>query len=385
MRIGIVTATYSPSRNGVATSASMFVQGLRALGHDVRVFAPAHPEAAHEPGIYRLPSTGLGAPADYPLLLPYYRIISGPLPIEDLEIIHTMHPFVAGRIALAWARRLRIPLIFTANTQYHRYLHYTPLPDGLARWLVARHVRAFAEQADMVLAPGQAMYETLRDYGYKGLVRNLPNPVDLSRFQGLDAAWVRQQFKVPADAPLLVYVGRLTPEKNLEVLLQAFRLVLAESPAAHLLLVGDGALRPVLERHAAGLPVHFAGAVPYAQVGYYLTAADLFVTASTSEVLPMTVLEALATGTPVVAAQSAAAHDLIEQDVNGAVCAPEARAISEGVLWALSPQHLQALQQGARERARSYSLDTLAQSLIGIYEESQRAKARALQRSLASG
>jgi 1,2-diacylglycerol 3-alpha-glucosyltransferase len=374
LRIGIVTATYRPSRNGVATSTSMYVQGLRALGHEVRVFAPTHPEATSDDGVYRMPSTGLGAPADYPLLLPYYRLISGPLPIADLEIIHTMHPFVAGRIALAWARQLRIPLVFTANTQYHRYLHYTPLPNRLAQWLVARHVRTFAERADVVLAPGQAMYETLRNYGYRGQIQNLPNPVDLSRFQGLDANWVREQFSIPADAPLLVYVGRLTPEKNLEVLLQAFRLVLGKLPAAHLLLVGDGAVRPVLEQHAAGLPVHFAGAVPYAQVGYFLTAADLFVTASTSEVLPMTVLEALATGTPVVAAQSAAARELIEQDVNGMVCAPEARAISEGIMRAFSPGHIQALQQGARERALVYSLDSLAQSLIGIYEKAQHAE-----------
>ncbi|WP_157463584.1 glycosyltransferase, partial [Deinococcus pimensis] len=184
MRIGIVTATYLPSRNGVATSTALFVRGLRALGHEVRVFAPEHPrrDRTREEGVWRLPTTSIGAPDDYPLLLWPSVAVTARLPLADLDVLHTMHPFLSGQLALRWARRTGVPLVFTAHTQYHEYLHYTRLPRRLSRRLLKRHVSAFAAASDAVLAPGAAMEEMLRRYGYRGAVTRLPNPVDLGAF-----------------------------------------------------------------------------------------------------------------------------------------------------------------------------------------------------------
>lgn len=371
MHIGIVTATYLPSKNGVATSTALFARGLRALGHEVRVFAPEHSqrEGQDEPGVVRLPSTMLAAPMDYPLLLPPSAAALARLPVADLDVIHTMHPFLAGQIALRWARTLDVPLFFTAHTQYHQYLHYAPRPRHLGGWLMRRHVRAFARAADVVLAPGRAIEDALRRYGYKGEVVTLPNPVDLAAFRGGGVNPVRERYGIAQDAPLLLYVGRLAAEKNLEVLLAAFELVAARLPEARLLLVGDGPARVTLKVRAEGLPVVFAGAVPYAEVPAYLRAADLFVTASTSEVLPMSMIEALAAGTPLVAARSPAGAELIRPGVNGALCGATPAALAGAVLHALTSGELPTLRAGALASASAYDVTARSRDLAALYAQ----------------
>ncbi|MDO4263224.1 MAG: glycosyltransferase [Deinococcus sp.] len=387
MRIGIVTATYPPSRNGVATSTALFVRGLRALGHEVRVFAPRHPAQYRQPGwveegeVYRLPTSFraaqlLGAPADYPVLL-HPRSLTRRLPLDDLDVLHTMHPFLAGRLALDWSRRpsrvggRRAPVVYTAHTQYDQYLHYSPVPPRLAAPAMRRHVVEFAAQVDAVLAPGRAMQEMLRRYGYGGEVQLFPNPVDLSAFtapdgSALDGALFRARYGLDPHAPLAMYLGRLAPEKNLDLLLAAFGLARQRRPELQLALVGDG---PSAADLAHRLPpgVVMTGGLPYEQVPLALAAADTFMTASTSEVLPMSMIEALAARAPLVAARSPAALDLVHEGFNGHVTEPHAPALAQGLLAALDPQALPALRQGAWETARAYNLTQRAQALADLY------------------
>jgi 1,2-diacylglycerol 3-alpha-glucosyltransferase len=365
MRIGIVTATYTPARNGVATSTALFVQGLRSLGHDVRVFAPWHPEAVAEPNVVRLPALRAGTPRDYPLLLPVGPIARQRLPIEDLDVVHTMHPFVAGRVALGWARRIGVPLVFTAHTQYHAYVHYAPTPTDLTVRAVKRHVRTFAGEADMVLAPGEAIVEALRTYGYHGPVEPMPNPVDLSRYDAAPDPSVRARHGVPADAPLLVYVGRMGQEKGLPMLLAAFAAARRLEPDLHLLMVGDGPLRATLS--AQDHPhVHWVGPVEHRQVATFLIAADLFVSASVTEVQPMTFLESLAASTPVVAVASAAARDL--QDSGGlTMSGASADDLTRAVRAARRESNRGAAPHAARAAVTEFDVGRRAAALADAY------------------
>ena len=370
LRIGIVSATYSPSTNGVAISTRLFAKGLRMLGHEVRLFVPDHPRAVAEEGVYRLPSTTLAAPADYPLLLPVGSRYSERLPVDDLDVIHTMHPFVAGRLALRWARSRQVPLVFTAHTKYHDYVHYVPLPARFMRRLISSHVRCFAHQADAVLVPGQAMRETLNMYGYERAVDLMPNPVEVHRFQNRDPQQVRQALGIPFTSPLVLFLGRIAPEKNLELLLDAFRLTLQRLPDVYLLIVGDGPAKEALICATKNLPVHFVGAVAHQDIPPYLAAADLFVSPSLSETgTPMTFLEAFAAGTPIVtAATASASNDLVRDGLNGLTCEPDPVAFSQGMFELLKdPMLLKQLAEGARVTAQRYDLSVRAAELVALY------------------
>jgi 1,2-diacylglycerol 3-alpha-glucosyltransferase len=365
LRIGIVTATYTPSRNGVATSTALFVRGLRARGHTVRVFASDHPQARPEVDVIRLPGLRSSTLPDYPLLLPVGPIATRMLPIRDFDVIHTMHPFVAGRTALAWARRIDVPLVFTAHTQYHAYVHYAPTPSGVTTWAMRRHVRAFAREADVVLAPGAAIVETLRDYGYAGSIDLMPNPVDLAGYDGTADPALRARFGVPDDAPLAVYVGRMGREKGLPLLLEAFALARRSEPRLHLLMIGDGPLR--VELMARAQPqVHWVGGVDHHEVGRHLIAADVFVSASVSEVQPMTFLESLAAGTPVVAVASAAARDL--QASGGlTMSAADPVDLARALLETVHGADPLARRQVARTAARAFDVGERAAALEETY------------------
>jgi 1,2-diacylglycerol 3-alpha-glucosyltransferase len=366
MRIGIVTATYTPARNGVATSTALFVQGLRGLGHEVRVFAPWHPEAKDEPGVVRLPALRAGTPPDYPLLLPVGPFARQRLAVHDFDVIHTMHPFVAGRVAKGWARRSGVPLVFTAHTQYHAYVHYAPTPTALTIRAVKRHVRSFAHEADLVLAPGGAIVDALRSYGYDGPVEMMPNPVDLARYQAAPDPELRARHDVPAGAPLLVYVGRMGREKGLPMLLEAFAEARRAEPTMHLLMVGDGPSRSSLA--AQGHPqVRWVGPVEHRQVAAYLLDADAFVSASVTEVQPMTFLEALAAGTPVVAAESAAARDLA--DSGGlTMSAATAADLSRAIVATLRADDRPSARRAARAAVATFDVRHRAAALADAYE-----------------
>ncbi|WP_309572908.1 glycosyltransferase [Deinococcus sp.] len=373
MRIGIVTATYLPSRNGVATSTALFARGLRDRGHDVRIFAPRHPlMPPAENGVYRLNTSfagarALGAPPDYPVMLAPGPLLTGRLPLRDLDVLHTMHPFLAGQLALKWARLSGSPVVYTAHTQYDEYLHYAPVPPRLGRAIIRPHISAFARRVQAVLAPGQAMVDMLREYSYAGPVQVFPNPVDLAAFRDVDGIDVRAQYHIPRDAPLVVSLGRLAPEKNLDVLLHAYGVARASRPELRLLVIGDGPSRAALQASAPE-GVTFSGPLPYARIPAALAAADVFLTASTSEVLPMSMIEALAAGVPLIAARSPAALDLVQEGVNGTVRDATAIALADGLLTALHPATLPAWQAQARASASPYDLGTRAAALEAVYQ-----------------
>ncbi len=364
MNVGIVTATFAPSRNGVATSTALFAQGLRRLGHRVRVFAPDHPGAVPEDGVHRLPGLRSAATPDYPLLLPVGPLASRRLPLDDLDVLHTMHPFVAGFVAHAWARRIGAPLVFTAHTQYHAYVHYAPTPARVTEWATKRHVASFAREADVVLVPGAAMVDVLRGYGYDGAIERMPNPVDLGRHVGAPDPELRARFGVPLDAPLLLYVGRMAPEKGLVGLLEAVAEARRTEPRLHLMMVGDGPSRATLAgRDDAN--VHWVGPVDHREVANYVRTADLFVSASTTEVQPMTFLESLAGGTPVVAADSSAARELAGPGLT--VCAPGSGPLTHAILEALRAPDPAGRRRAAREAVRAFDVDVRAAELVDVY------------------
>jgi len=390
MRIGLFTNNYRPLINGLATSVEGFAHALRRAGHAVTVVAPRYPgSAGEEPDVLRVP--GLPAPTHHAYVLPmtWSPGVGRAIAALRLDVFHAQHPTLLGAAAARWARRSQRPLVFTYHTYYDRYAHYIPGPSRLVARMAVRQATAFANRADLVIAPGPSVAKALRAQGVRSSIAIVPTGVTLlGATEEGGRIRRRQALGLKDGTPLCLSVGRLAREKNQAFLLTAFAAVLRRLPAARLLLVGEGDDRPRLEKMTGDLgmggSVQFVGAVPHERVGDYYLAADLFLFPSISETQGIVVLEAMAAGLPVVAVASDAAADLLG-DSDAGVMSPEdwpEFAGTVGDLWG-QPERRRAMAAAGRRIAAGYAPDACAAKLLDLYREVIRARQTAPARATA--
>lgn len=384
MKIGLFTNNYRPLVNGLATSVDTFARAFRQAGHTVTVVAPRYPGVPDdEEGVLRVPGVRVPTHHAYVLPLAWWPGVARRVAALQLDIFHAQHPLLLGRAAAHWARQSQKPLVFTYHTHYDRYAHYVPGPSRLVARFAIRQAAAFADRADLVVAPGPAVVRTLRAQGVRTRIAIVPTGVPLASLTTNRSlphqSACRQALGLDAGEPLCLCVGRLAKEKNQAFLLFAFAHVRRHLPSARLVLVGEGDDRPRLAQLAHGLGlgscVRFVGAVPHEAVGDYYQAADLFLFPSTSETQGIVVLEALAAGLPAVAVTSDAARDLLGDSQGGILTPEDPQAFAGSVvdLWS-QPQKRQVMAEAGRRIAARYSPDTCAATMLSLYQELVRSR-----------
>lgn len=302
-RVALVTDTYAPATNGVVRSVETTRAALERLGATVRVFAPATASFARVsplPGVRFFPAwetrvyPGLHVPV-LPLL---------PRHLEGFDVVHVHTPGPLGLAALASALKRGIPSVYTYHTRFEDLLHYlAPFRSAervLAR-LAERANRKLLASVDAVVSPTPAIADELATaHGAKSHV--VPKGVDLAQFQPFGATLRRRS----GDGPVLLHLGRLSREKNLDAVLRALPRVAARHPGARLLVAGAGPdaarSRALASELGVADRVRFLGFVPEHELPGVYRSADVFVTASEFETQGLTVLEAMACGTPVALA-----------------------------------------------------------------------------------
>ncbi|WP_018872688.1 glycosyltransferase family 1 protein [Thioalkalivibrio sp. ALJ16] len=320
--LALVTETWPPEVNGVAHTLARLVEGMRGRGHQVQVLRPRRAGEVRASA----PDTG-SAPEDvvFPgMPLPGYQGLRMGLPAArrltrlwrarrpDAVYIATEGPL--GHSALRVARGLGIPVASGFHTQFDGYAEYYGV--GWLTPVVRALLRRFHNRCAVTLAPTQALADELAGQGFQRMAV-MARGVDTRRFAPARRSSVlRQQWGVDDTTPVVLYVGRLAPEKNLPLAFAAFRALQQRLPAARLVLVGDGPARAALEReHPDAL---FAGQQVGADLAGYYASADLFLFPSSSETFGNVVIEALASGLPVLAFDIAAAHEHVTSGVHGA-------------------------------------------------------------------
>lgn len=360
--------------NGVVGAITLLRKGFIEAGHEVYIFAPAFDDFVDdETGIYRYRSVDLTKEVKYPVAIPFspriQRIIDG----LDLDIIHSHHPFVLGPLSNKIARRKRIPTIYTFHTQYEQYSHYIPLPRSLVNEISRRKITRFCEAVNQVTTPAESARQILMDYGVTRPIRVIPNPTAIPP-KPLDGSKVRERYHLGA-AKVVINIGRIAPEKNLGLLLESFALMLKQTAEQlRLMIVGDGPELPYLKQLAEQLGVAeqviFTGLVDPAEVTDYLAAADVFVMTSKSEVKPLSQLEALAAGLPIIAVAAPGANDTIAHGQNGYLVQDDPEVISRTVLDLLGdPERMGSFRQAARQSAERYSYPRIAGEYLEVYRE----------------
>ncbi|MFB3882285.1 MAG: glycosyltransferase [Armatimonadota bacterium] len=375
MRIALFTECCRPIVNGVVVSVTTFAAELRKLGHDVHIIAPAYPGYTDaEPYVHRLPSVMPPSRTRYPLAVPFSGgRLKGVFSAHPPDVIHAQHPFATGREARRWARRLKVPLVFTYHTLIREYAHYVPLPRWLVRAAAVRVSRSFSNSADHVVVPTRGIEQVLRSYGVRRPISVIPTGIDFSLIRGVPRKPMRATLGIPDGVPLIANSGRIALEKNLHTLIGALSLLTQRGGDAHLVLIGGGPwedqCRAYVECQHLSDRVHITGYVPRESVLDWLAEADVYCFPSLTDTQGVVVLEAMALGCPPVAARSSAVADVIRHDVDGLIVEPTAEAFADAVTRVLADGDLRRRLAGqARLRAEEFSADLMAQRLVAVYE-----------------
>jgi len=370
LTIGMFTDTYAPETNGVVTSIVSTARALRRRGHRVIIVAPAHPEGDEEHAdIFHLRSMSFPFYPEFRMAFPLPAKVVANLPAVPFDVVHAHTFFFIGCLGAYLARLRKTPLFFTYHTKFEDYLHYLPVNQRISKPQTLWLSREFSNQCDRVIAPSQGTADLLRSYDITVPISVLPGGVDLESF-GLQAD-VPAAIREAKPGPVLLSVGRLGKEKNLELLLEAFATVARSLAHARLIMIGDGPHRAELERQAATIGpgrVTFVGALDQSHLGAYYRNADAFAFTSLTETQGLVLVEALAHGLPVVAVDCPVTHEIVLGE-SGALVGEDAQAFARAVvsLCAETPEQRARRRDAARAAAAPFSIDALAERLESLY------------------
>ena len=375
MDIRLVTETFSPDINGVATTLGCLVGALRERGHRVEVTCPR--------GRSR---RDLGDGVEVPgLALPFYPEVRFGLPrrrafLEEWredppDVVHIATEGPLGASALAAARALDLPVTTSLHTNFHAYARAYRMG-----WLAApvkRYLRRFHNRSAGTFIPTEKQAAELAENGFERLIV-LGRGVDTDLFSparrdtSLRASWGADD-----RTPVLIHVGRLAAEKNLDLLVEAMDLARSVEPTTRLVIVGDGPERAMLERHLPG--AIFTGALRGEALARHYASADAFLFPSLTETFGIVVLEAMASGLDCLSFDYAAGRMLIEPGVNGLLAPVDAPEAFLDQVPALLGDDATERRARARETALQYGwsavIDSFEHNLLAVVDSAERHEA----------
>ena len=378
LRIALVTETYPPEINGVAMTLGRQVADLQQRGHQIQLVRPrqnAHELAASSASLEEVLKPGMAIPryAGLKMGLPAKSALTRLWSLKRPDLVHIATEGPLGWSALAAANKLRIPVSTDFHTNFHSYSQHYGI--GWLRRPILAYLRKFHNKSCVTLVPTEGIRRELQVHGY-GNLEVVARGVDTELFSpahrdaGLRASW-----GVDETTQVVLYVGRLAPEKNLKLVFAAFSAMHQCNPHTRLILVGDGPDRAALQ--AAYPQAVFCGMRSGVDLSRHYASADVFLFPSLTETFGNVTIEAMASGLAVVAYDYAAAEELIRHNENGVMAAyDDAEAfIAQAVRLAADPALAQRMALAARHTAQKMSWDSIhdrfEQVLYAIVEKEE--------------
>jgi glycosyltransferase involved in cell wall biosynthesis len=391
MKIAMFTDAYKPRVNGVAVAVDTFARALRKAGHEVMVVCPLYeaPQsdyAYQEPDgvrVLRVPSLRFPLSkedrvARFDKLLRVTRAVDAFAP----EVIHVHSEAILGEHGFYYAKLRHLPLIYTFQTLWEQYVGYYVrfMPECVTRFIARRLMKLFLRRADLIIVPTPQIEDVVRGYKIKRPVRLLPTGIDPDEFQISTDEATRFRSKMEERYPalrgqkILLFVGRITQEKNVIFLMDMLPLVLKKCPETVLVVAGNGPELPQLkkicqERKLDGRCI-FPGYLSRREIALAYAVADIFVFPSLTETQGLVTIEAMYSGTPVVAIGSMGTRMVMGGDHGGFMVDNDAGGFSRRVAQLLTDEKLYAVKAAeAREHSKDWLIGASTERLLDIYRE----------------
>ncbi len=365
MRIALFTETFLPKIDGIVTRLCHTVEHLQRSGDQVLIFSPDGGLTQYKGAkIYGVPGFPLPLYPELKLALPKPEIGKA---LEKFrpDIVHVVNPAMLGLGGIFYAKMLKIPLVASYHTHLPQYLQHYGL--GMLEGLLWELLKSAHNQAQLNLCTSTAMVEELTAHGIER-VDLWQRGVDTETFHpDLASEEMRNRLSQGnPSSPLLLYVGRLGAEKEIE----RIKPILEAIPDARLALVGDGPNRQALEEYFAKTPTNFVGYLRGRELGAAYASADAFIFPSRTETLGLVLLEAMAAGCPVVAARSGGIPDIVTDGVNGYLFDPkdELGAIAATKNLLSQKQERETLRANARQEAERWGWAAATRQLQRYYQ-----------------
>ncbi len=376
MRIGMFSDVYVPQRNGVATAVKLYKDKLEEMGHEVFVFVPKYSKdfKRSEKNVFEFPSI------KYPLEKEQRIAFFSPhvffkIKRLSLDVIHTHSPFSMGILAYWSSKFFDIPYVGTYHTMYEYYRHYLPPIIRPPLSLTKKMIRDWCKRLDKVIAPTYEIKKVLTNYGVPDEhIVVIPTGIDFEKFEKKIEWNLREEYGIE-DKKVLLYVGRLGKEKNIDFLIRMFKKVSKEIDSV-LVIVGYGPEEESLEALVCDLglrdKVIFTGGLPREKVIDVYKVSDVFVFASYTETQGLVILEAMAASLPVVALGKMGVRDLLKSSEGGIMLEDLnedefARAVLE-VLTSKEKRDRLA-EKGKRFVKENFSIDVTVRKMVELYKD----------------
>lgn len=327
MNIAVFTDTFTPMRDGIVTAMTGTIKGLADRGYKIYVIAPYHKNFKE----FSYPNVTVkrvrGVPA---LFYPGFKFTSfisleviRYLKKREIDIIHFQTPFTIGIQAILTAKILHKPLVGTFHTFVtdEMYLKHAGINPKFLRKLAYSYVRGFYNKCNLITCPSESTRKELKDNNFFKPMKVISNGIDLKSFENLNREKIKEEYKL--NNKTILFIGRIAYEKNIKYLLKCFKIVLKKIPDAKLLIVGGGPQMEEIQNFSDMLNISknviFTGKIEHRVLikSEIFKTCKIFVTASTTENQPITLLEAQANGLVCVGMNVRGIKDLIKNNYSG--------------------------------------------------------------------
>lgn len=382
MKIGIFSDTYTPFINGVSTSIVCLKKALEKKGHEVYVVTVNNEKMGYsydeKERVMRIPALKAGI-YDYRLSMIYSFKAKKKIKELNLDVIHSQTEFGIGTFARLVAMELDIPIVHTYHTLYEEYLN--SLTKNKIKYMVNGFVEYLAEYycdssiGELIVPTAKTKEIFKKQYKFKREVHVIPNGIDLDKFSieninKKELGKIKKQYGIKDTDFVIMYVGRLGPEKNITFLARAQKQIVKKHKNCKLVIVGEGPMKNELEKITSSIRenVIFTGKIPQSDIQYYYRLADVFATASKFETQGLTVIEALASGVCALCILDDSFKDALIDNVNGNFFETEKEYVDLVDKLMTDEKLLNKYKKNAIKTANEHSYLTFGDKVLEVYE-----------------